>query len=49
MSLLHSLGTIALRQLPAEAAHLATLRGLELGFGPCAPKDLGLALLNAAL
>ena len=39
MSLFHSLGTVALRQLPAEAAHLATLRGLELGFGPCAPSD----------
>jgi dihydroorotate dehydrogenase len=39
MSLLHSLGTVALRQLPAEAAHLATLRGLELGFGPVAPPD----------
>jgi dihydroorotate dehydrogenase len=40
MSLLHSFGTIALRQLPAEAAHLATLRGLELGLGPKAPPDL---------
>jgi dihydroorotate dehydrogenase len=39
MSLLHSFGTVALRQLPAEAAHLATLRGLEFGLGPCAPKD----------
>ena len=39
MSLLHSIGTIALRQLPAEAAHLATLRGLELGLGPQARAD----------
>ncbi len=39
MSLFHSLGTVALRQLPAEAAHLATLRGLELGLGPRAAKD----------
>lgn len=39
MSLFHSFGTFALRQLPAEAAHLATLQGLELGLGPHAPKD----------
>ena len=39
MSLLHSIGTIALRQLPPEAAHLATLRGLELGLGPQARAD----------
>jgi dihydroorotate dehydrogenase len=39
MSFLHNLGTIALRQLPAEAAHHATLRGLALGLGPRAPKD----------
>jgi dihydroorotate dehydrogenase len=39
MSLFHSLGTLALRQLPAEAAHLATLRGLELGLGPKALPD----------
>ncbi len=39
MSVFHSLGTIALRQLPAEAAHSATLRGLELGLGPHAPAD----------
>ncbi len=34
MSLLHKFGTIALRQLPPEAAHEATLQGLALGFGP---------------
>jgi dihydroorotate dehydrogenase len=39
MSLFHSIGTVALRQLPAEAAHLATIRGLELGLGPRAPAD----------
>ena len=39
MSLFHSFGTIAVRQLPAEAAHLATLKGLELGLGPRAPQD----------
>jgi dihydroorotate dehydrogenase len=54
MSLFHNLGTVALRQLPPEAAHVATLRGLELGFGPKASKDrpedsvvlAGLALPN---
>jgi dihydroorotate dehydrogenase len=39
MSFLHGLGTIALRQLPAEAAHLATIRSLALGLGPRAQPD----------
>lgn len=39
MSLLHSVGTLALRQLSPEAAHTATLKGLSAGFGPKAPAD----------
>lgn len=52
MSLFHSLGTIALRQLPAEAAHHATLQGLAMGLGPRAPKDKpgdGVVLAGLAL
>ena len=39
MSLLSDLGVAALRRLPAETAHEATLRALELGLGPRAPAD----------
>jgi dihydroorotate dehydrogenase len=39
MNWLYNLGTQALRQLPAEAAHEATLRALEMGLGPQAPAD----------
>jgi dihydroorotate dehydrogenase len=39
MSFIHSLGTIAVRQLPPEAAHSATLKSLELGLGPRARPD----------
>jgi dihydroorotate dehydrogenase len=40
MSVFHTLGTLALRQLPPEAAHNATLRGLAMGLGPRAQPDL---------
>jgi dihydroorotate dehydrogenase len=54
VSVFHSLGTLALRQLPPETAHEATLSGLKLGLGPCAGPDqpddgvmlAGLALPN---
>ncbi|MEN9874924.1 MAG: hypothetical protein RL186_1821 [Pseudomonadota bacterium] len=54
MSLLYGLGTWAMRQLPPEAAHGATVRALQLGLGPVgkadAPEDgvmlAGLALPN---
>jgi dihydroorotate dehydrogenase len=39
MSLLHQLGTMAVRQLPPEMAHDATLKSLELGLGPRARSD----------
>lgn len=39
MSFLHDIGTIALRQLSPEAAHSATLQGLQLGLGPRATSD----------
>jgi dihydroorotate dehydrogenase len=54
VSLLYTLGTSALRQLPPETAHHATLASLKLGLGPRArddrPEDgvmlAGLALPN---
>jgi dihydroorotate dehydrogenase len=54
MSLLHSLGTLAVRQLPPEAAHAATIQSLQMGLGPKAAADkpedginlAGLALPN---
>jgi dihydroorotate dehydrogenase len=39
MSFLYGLGTLALRQLPPEAAHSATLQGLSLGLGPVGTPD----------
>jgi dihydroorotate dehydrogenase len=39
MSWLHKLGTDALRLLPPEMAHEATLRALGMGLGPHAPED----------
>jgi dihydroorotate dehydrogenase len=39
MSFIHSLGTLAVRQLPPEAAHSATIKSLEMGFGPRARPD----------
>ena len=39
MSGLSALGAAALRRLPAETAHEATLRALELGLGPRATAD----------
>jgi dihydroorotate dehydrogenase len=39
MSLLHSLGTIAVRQLSPELAHSATIKSLALGLGPKAGPD----------
>jgi dihydroorotate dehydrogenase len=39
MSFIHSLGTLAVRQLPPEAAHSATIKSLQMGLGPRAPAD----------
>lgn len=39
MSLIHSLGTLAVRQLPPEAAHSATIKSLAMGLGPRARAD----------
>lgn len=39
MSLLHSLGTIAVRQLSPELAHNTTIKSLALGLGPKARPD----------
>jgi dihydroorotate dehydrogenase len=39
MSLIHSLGTLAVRQMPPEAAHSATIKSLALGLGPRARAD----------
>jgi dihydroorotate dehydrogenase len=39
MSLIHRLGTRAVRQLPPEAAHAATIQSLKMGLGPRAFKD----------
>jgi dihydroorotate dehydrogenase len=39
MSLIHSLGTLAVRQLPPEAAHSATIKSLEMDLGPRARPD----------
>jgi dihydroorotate dehydrogenase len=39
MSLIHSLGTFAVRQLPPEMAHTATIKSLSLGLGPRARAD----------
>jgi dihydroorotate dehydrogenase len=52
VSLLYTLGTNALRQLPPETAHHATLAGLKLGLGPRAPTDRaedGIMLAGLAL
>jgi dihydroorotate dehydrogenase len=39
MSLIHSLGTFAVRQLPPETAHRVTIESLQMGLGPRAPAD----------
>jgi dihydroorotate dehydrogenase len=39
MSIFYGLGTLALRQLPPEMAHAATLQSLSLGLGPVGSPD----------